>query len=210
MQPDDLFPSTVATEDQCDGVHCRSALRPDVRTTSAEMLRLLHLISKHYPTDPELPVLVIHAAVAEQVEHVLVHRSAKTTPLQAEVWRLEPAGEGKDGLWGTLRVCATPGPHGGPWPLLETEVHFVTRLANTVCAVWTFSVLKVGELACLSHLPIVSAEVASAEGLERREADAREQARALRAVERMMGRGRARKRARAPGASLSQCLSERQ
>ena len=137
MQPDDLFPSTVATEDQCDGVHCRPALRPDVRTTSAEMLRLLHLISKRYPTDPELPVLVIHAAVADQVEHALVHRSAKTTPLQAEAWRLEPAGERTDGLWGALRVCATPGPHGGPWPVLETEGHFATRLANTVCAVWT-------------------------------------------------------------------------
>ena len=81
-----------------------------MRTTSAEMLRLLHLISKHYPTDPELPVLVIHAAVADQVEHALVHRSTTTTPLQAEVWRLEPAGERTDGLWGTLRVCATPGP----------------------------------------------------------------------------------------------------
>ena len=126
MQPDGLFPSTVATEDQCDGVHCRSALRADVRTTSAEMLRLLHLISKHYPTDPELPVLVIHTAVADQVEHALARRGAKTTPLQAEVWRLEPAGES----WGALCACATPGPHGGPWPVLETEGHFVTRLAD--------------------------------------------------------------------------------
>ena len=42
-------------------------------------------------------------------------------------------------LWGTLRVCATPGPHGGPWPVLETEGHFVTRLANTVCAVWAWA-----------------------------------------------------------------------
>ena len=100
MQPDGLLPSTVATEDQRDGVHCRSARRPDVRATSAETLRLLYLISKHYPIGPELPVLVIHAAVADQVEHALVHHSAKTTPLQAEVWRLEPAGERTDGLWG--------------------------------------------------------------------------------------------------------------
>jgi len=52
--------------------------------------------------------------------------------------RQSPAQPPAEPIWGTLRVCATPGPHGGPWPVLETEGHFVTRLANTVCAVWTW------------------------------------------------------------------------